>query len=77
MKIIEAYKSINQPLNEKFDDKKAQKTLKDIQVVFAQAKYIGLSKSTIKRWNDIYWSTYTQWYSSKQMDDMGIPTELK
>lgn len=64
-------------LTEKFDAKKAEQTLRDIQKLFAQVKYVGADRNVIKRWSDMWYTTYTRWFTSKEMDKMKLPTELK
>jgi len=72
------YKDLKeQQLDEKFDAKKAEQTLRDILKVYAQVKFIDMNKSVYKRWDDMWYTTYTNWFSSNDMEKMGLPTTLK
>jgi len=75
---MKTFKEISEvQLDEKFDTKKAEQTLKDIVKLFAQVKFVDKDKNIIKRWNDMYYTTYTTWFSTSEVKDMGLPTELK
>lgn len=75
---IEAYKNIHkEQLDEKFDAVKAKQTLIDMMKVFAQVKYVGADKHVIKRWDDMWYTTYTAWFTSDEMYAMKLPTKLK
>jgi len=55
MNINEAYTSINAVvLNEKFDERKAEVTLKDLKMVYGQAKMIGASKAAQDELKRVY-----------------------
>lgn len=79
MNIVEAYKEMNAvKLDEKkFDAKKAEQTLRDILKVYAQVKFVGMDKNIYKRWDDMWYTTYTTWFSSSDMEKMGLPTTLR
>ena len=76
--ITEAYRNRHkEQLDEKFDAGKAKQTLICMMKVFAQVKYVGASKDVIKRWDDMWYTTYTAWFSSDEMYAMKLPTKLK
>jgi len=78
MNIVEAYKEMNAvQLDEKFDAKKAEQTLRDILKVYAQVKFVGMDKNIYKRWDGMWYTTYTTWFSSSDMEKMGLPTMLR
>ena len=75
---MKSFKELSEAkLDEKFDSKKAEQTLKDILKVYAQVKFIGMDKNIYKRWDDMWYTTYTTWFSSSDMEKMGLPTTLK
>ena len=76
MNIKEAYNDM-QLVTEKFDEKKAEQALKDILTAYAQVKFVGTTKNIHKRWDDMWYTTYTTWFSSDDMRKMGLPTQLK
>ena len=76
MNIKEAYSDM-QSVTEKFDEKKAEQALRDILTAYAQVKFVGTSKNIHKRWDDMWYTTYTTWFSSDDMRKMGLPTQLK
>jgi len=77
--LIEAYKEMNavQLDEKKFDSKKAEQTLRDILKVYAQVKFVGMDKNIYKRWDAMWYTTYTTWFSSSDMENMGLPTTLR
>ena len=78
MNLEEAYKEMQtvQLYERKFDAKKAEQTLRDILKVYAQVKSVGLDKNIYKRWDGMWYTTYTTWFSSSDMEKMGLPTTL-
>jgi len=75
---MKSFKELSEAkLDEKFDSKKAEQTLKDILKVYAQVKFIGMDKNIYKRWDDMWYTTYTTWFSSSDMEKMGLPTTLR
>ena len=77
MKTFKEIREGQEELTEKFDPRKAEKTLKDIQKLFAQVKFIDRDKHILKRWDDMWYATWSRWFTSKEMDKMKLPTDLK
>jgi hypothetical protein len=75
--LTEAYNDMQVIIEKKFDEKKAVKALEDILTAYAQAKYVGTTKDIHKRWDDMWYTTYTTWFSSDDMRERGLPTSLK
>jgi hypothetical protein len=64
-------------LNEKFDARKAEKTLKDFQVLYAQMKFVGIDKTIEKEFKQVYDRLASKWFGSLEMKRRDLPTELK
>ncbi|MBT6929496.1 MAG: hypothetical protein HN986_01390 [Candidatus Marinimicrobia bacterium] len=78
MNINEAYTSINAVvLNEKFDERKAEVTLKDLKMVYGQAKMIGASKAAQDELKRVYSRLVSDWFGHNEAGKRKIPTELK
>lgn len=77
MNLTEAYNDMQVIIEKKFDEKKAVKALEGILTAYAQVKYVGTTKDIHKRWDDMWYTTYTTWFSSDDMRERGLPTSLK
>lgn len=77
MNLTEAYNDMQVIIEKKFDEKKAVKALEDILTAYSQVKYVGTTKDIHKRWDDMWYTTYTTWFSSDDMRERGLPTSLK
>jgi len=75
--LTEAYNDMQVIIEKKFDEKKAVKALEDILTAYAQVKYVGTTKDIHKRWEAMWYTTYTTWFSSDDMRERGLPTSLK
>ena len=64
-------------LNEKFDERKAEKTLNDFAAVYAQMKFVGVNNTIQKEAKQVYDRMASQWFGSLGMKDVKAPKELK
>lgn len=64
-------------LNEKFNDRQAEQTLKGLQMVYGQAKMIGITKAAQDEMKKAYSRLVSDWFGSNEAGKRKIPTELK
>ena len=75
MKNLKNIREVN--LTEKFNDRQAEQTLKDLQMVYGQAKMIGITKAAQNEMKKVYSRLVSDWFGSNEAGKRKIPTELK
>lgn len=64
-------------LTEKFNDRQAEKTLKDLQMVYSQAKMIGITATAAIEMKKVYSRLVSDWFGHSEAGKRKIPTEIK
>jgi len=64
-------------LNEKFDVRKADQTMRDFQKLYAQMKFVGVNATIEKEMKQVYSRLGSDWFGSLELKRRDIPKELK